>query len=73
VGQGAQLERRCATPTQRTATIAQEGPFRPIRDQNDDGGFSGGSLDRPGLQKLRDATKKYDPPLNSDSKARSPN
>jgi site-specific DNA recombinase len=30
---------------------AHEG-WKPIRDQYDDGGFSGGSLDRPGLQKL---------------------
>jgi site-specific DNA recombinase len=30
---------------------AHEG-WKPIRDHYDDGGFSGGSLDRPGLQKL---------------------
>ena len=35
---------------------AHEG-WRLIRDRYDDGGFSGGSMDRPALQKLLDAAR----------------
>jgi site-specific DNA recombinase len=40
-----------ARPQAYIKSQAHEG-WKPIRDHYDDGGFSGGSLDRPGLQKL---------------------
>ena len=45
---------------------AHEG-WRLIRDRYDDGGFSGGSMDRPALQKLLDDVRRRDGSTSSSS------
>jgi site-specific DNA recombinase len=43
------VQREACEPTSKSQ--AHEG-WRPVRDRYDDGGFSGGSMVRPALQKL---------------------